>query len=223
MLGWFEMILATVIALLPIANPFSTSALFLSITSGDTPERRDAQATRGCIYMAAILTAFLLAGTLIMEFFGISIPGLRIAGGFMVARVGLGMLKPGDERHTPEAQAEAREKPDISFTPLAMPSLSGPGAIAVTLGLASETEGLAETGAVMLGILVVALICWIVLRGAGRVVPYLGQNGINVMNRIMGFLLLCVGIQFMVTGVRALIVDPVFLGALAEAWEAARS
>jgi multiple antibiotic resistance protein len=78
---FWELILGTVIALLPIINPFAATPVFLAITEGDTELQRERQARRGCLYMVAILVLSLIGGTFIMNFFGISIPGLRIAGG----------------------------------------------------------------------------------------------------------------------------------------------
>lgn len=199
---WLNTVLATFIALLPIANPFSTSALFLTITQGDTEEQRRHQAKMGCIYMFGILFAFLVAGGLIMQFFGISIPGLRIAGGLVVARIGMGML--GADVSATDSEVSKREalrKRDISFSPLAMPSLSGPGAIAVTIGLASDVDHVIEYSAIAAGIAVSAVVCYLVLRASTRVTEVLGVIGMNALGRIMGFLLLCVGVQFMVDGV----------------------
>lgn len=217
--NWINTILATVVALLPIMNPFSTSVLFLAITKGDSPAKKRRQALMGCVYAFFILTSFLVAGTLIMEFFGISIPGLRIAGGLMVARIGLKMLRPDeDETHPEQGTAEAAEKEDISFTPLAMPSLSGPGAIAVTIGMASTVQSWTVYPAILVGIFLVCFCCWLALKGATSVVRFLGENGMNAMSRIMGFLLLCVGVQFMVNGISGVVLEEGFLGQLVQAY-----
>src|SRR5690606_16186869 len=87
-------ILSTVAALLPIVNPLSTVGLVVSITHGLTDAERNVQLKRACVYMFCILTAFLVAGGVIMNFFGISIPGLRIAGGLIVSYIGFRMLFP---------------------------------------------------------------------------------------------------------------------------------
>lgn len=84
---FWGLILATVIALLPLINPFAIAPSFLAITDGDTPRRRNHQLLMGCLYMIVILISFLIGGTFIMNFFGISIPGLRIAGGLLVAGI----------------------------------------------------------------------------------------------------------------------------------------
>lgn len=218
-----ELFLATIVALLPIANPVSTAALFLGITQGDTEAHRRHQATMGVLYMFGILVVFLVAGSLILEFFGISLSGLRIAGGIMVAKVAWGMLNPGpdDNRVAGDSKSEARKKSDVSFTPLAMPSLSGPGAIAVTIGLAAEVDAVGDYLMIALGILAVSLISWVALRGSTTVVRFFGVAGMNALSRIMGFLLLCVGVQFVLNGMMGFLSNPEILRPVIEAVTAA--
>ena len=200
----------TVAALLPIANPFSTSALFLAITPGLSSSERNRQAFRAGLYMAAILLIFLVAGALIMSFFGISVSGVRIAGGLVVSVIGFRMLFPQDEPLTEEGRNEATLKRDVAFTPLAMPSLAGPGSIAVILGISAEIQRPLEYMVVGLGIVLTAVLCWLVLRAAGSLVDFLGRNGIDAVARIMGFLLICIGVQFVAFGIRDFIIDPAF-------------
>lgn len=197
-----ELAIAAIFALLPIINPFSTAPLFLAITEGDTEAERQEQARKGVIYMFCILLAFLVGGTFIMRLFGLSLPGLRIAGGILVAGVGLRMLYPKDDGGQTRAERlESRYKPDVSFTPLAMPSLAGPGAISVTIGLASLATDWLDFFAIAVGILVVSLMVFITLRVSTRLVRVLGVTGLHAMTKIMGFLILCVGVQFVVNGI----------------------
>lgn len=202
MASFFELILYTVAALLPILNPFSTAPLFLAITDGfDEAKRRD-QARRGVIYMVAILGVFLVAGTVIINVFGISLPGVRIAGGILVGRVAFRMLYPKDRVGlTPEEEKESRDKADISFFPLAMPSLSGPGSIAATLSLATIVEHWWQYIAIFIGILVIAALVFGTLRVSGKLTRFLGVNGTNAMTKIMGFIIFCIAVQFIVNGV----------------------
>lgn len=205
----------TFVGLLPIANPFSTAAVFVAITQRFTAAQARDQAWRACIYMAIVLLVSLFAGALIMEFFGISIPALRIAGGLIVARVGFGMLNPEPESDVGETeQEEALHMTDLAFTPLAMPMLSGPGSIAVTIGMAAGAENPWEYGAIALGIVMVAYTSWLVLRSARRIVALLGSTGMIALTRIMGFLLVCVGVQFIGAGVVQILSDETTLGAL---------
>ncbi len=203
----------TVMTLLPIINPVGTAVLLLGIGAHLEPAARERQVRKACIYASGILIAFLLLGTLIMQGFGISIPGLRIAGGLVIAFLGFRMLFP-DQIPEMSAQAlrEAQTKADISFSPLAMPSLAGPGSIATVISMSStirhEQEGariVIEHVGVIIGIGVAALVCYFVLHAAERLSRKLGSAGIGAIARIMGFLMICIGVQFVINGVRELI------------------
>ena len=198
-------IVSTVGALLPIVNPLSTVGVVVSITQGLTETERRAQIGRACIYMFFILTAFLVAGGVIMSFFGISIPGLRIAGGLIVSYIGFRMLFPDTTGISVREQAEAAHKPDVSFTPLAMPMLSGPGSIGVVIGIASTAQDgehvILNHALVAIGIAVTAVISYAVLRAAMRLNTLLGATGMNAIARLMGFLLVCIGVQFVINGI----------------------
>jgi len=216
---FWQLILGTVIALLPLINPLAAAPTFLAITEGDTHARRLQQLRMACVYMIVILVSFLIGGTFIMGFFGISIPGLRIAGGLLVAGIGSGMLvaNPRGVVEEERAREAARAKRDISFSPLAMPMLSGPGSIAVTLGFTSLADGWIDYVAIILGILIVACITYATLRLSGKIVTVVGVNGMHALTKIMGFLLLCVGIQFVVNGVLAVAADPILIRAIRDA------
>lgn len=212
-----QLAIATIIALLPIINPFSTAPMFLAITEGDSEEERQEQARKAVIYMICILVAFLVGGTFIMQFFGLSLPGLRIAGGILVAGVGMRMLYPKDHgTQTKEEQLESKRKQDVSFTPLAMPSLAGPGAISVTIGLTSLATSWLDFVAIIIGILLVAVMVYTTLRLSTRLVRVLGVNGLHAMTKIMGFLILCVGVQFIVTGVIGVATSPELINGIVE-------
>jgi len=208
-MNWFvqglTLVLSTIGALLPIVNPLSAVGMVVAITANLSEHERTEQIKRACIYMFCILTAFLVAGGLIMNFFGISIPGLRIAGGMIVSYLGFRMLFPDTVVMSRQEQIEAAGKADVSFTPLAMPGLSGPGSIAVVIGLsasAQQTEHIVVGHILIaLGVAVVAVISYITLRAATRLSKVLGIAGMNAMARIMGFLLICIGVQFMINGV----------------------
>ena len=204
------------ITLVPIINPVSTAVLLLGIGSHLKTEERNRQVLRACVYMTAILVTFLLLGHFVMVAFGISIPGIRIAGGLVIGFLGFRMLFPDEGQITGEGRQEAQQKSDISFSPLAMPSLSGPGSIAAVITMSSSIDGqhgidkLFAYGAVVLAIVITAILSWLVLRGAGALRRILGVNGINSLSRIMGFLLICIGVQFAINGVRDLTLDTDF-------------
>jgi len=192
----------TVAALLPIANPFSTAPVFAAVTRNFSFKRRREQAKLATIYMACVLLVSLLAGAIILNFFGISLPALRIAGGLVIARLGFRMLDPGTGSDLSEdSQAEVLTMNDIAFTPIAMPLLSGPGSIAVTIGMATEADNYYEYIPIAIGIILVCVISWLALNSAHVIQQRLGVTGINALNRIMGFFLVCIGAQFVATGI----------------------
>jgi multiple antibiotic resistance protein len=126
------------------------------------------------------------------------------------------MLFSGKEDITQEGKQEALQKSNISFSPLAMPSLSGPGAIATVITMSSSIDGrhgydkiFAFTG-VILAIVITAIVTWLVLRSAGFMRRILGVNGVDSLSRIMGFLLVCIGIQFVITAIMDLTNGVVF-------------
>src|SRR5262245_49203011 len=189
--------LGTFIGLLPVIDPLSAAPVFLAITEGHSDEHRRQQALHGCVYMVGILITFLIGGTFIMRFFGISIPGMRITGGILLTGIGMNMLAAhrSDVGGSTEERAAARRKDDISFSPLAMPMLSGPGSIAVTLGFSSLATSWIDYVAIIIAIVVTAVLTYAVLRVAGRGAKFMGPVGLNAMTRIMGFLTMCIGVQ----------------------------
>jgi multiple antibiotic resistance protein len=216
--------LATFAALLPIANPFSTAPVFAAVTQRMDPARRIQQARMACVYTFAVLTVALLAGALILTFFGISIHALRIAGGLIVARIGFGMLNAEPEATIGDSnRAEAMRMHDVAFTPIAMPMLSGPGSIAVTIGMATEVDRPIENIAIIVGIGLVAFTSWLVLRSSVKVVAYMGVTGVTVLTRIMGLLLVGIGVQFVFSGIIEPLLSDRIIGAIMEAVERASS
>lgn len=219
-----QLVIATFVALLPIINPFSTAPMFLAITEGDTEAERREQAGKAVVYMICILVAFLIGGTFIMKFFGLSLPGLRIAGGILIGGVGMRMLYPKDESEQTRAERlESKFKRDVSFTPLAMPSLAGPGAISVTIGLTSLARGWLDFASIIIGILLVACMVYATLRLSTRLVRVLGVNGLHAMTKIMGFLILCVGVQFIVNGMIEVASSPELIKGIIQAIDNARA
>jgi multiple antibiotic resistance protein len=153
------------------------------------------------------------AGAWIMHTFGISIPGLRIAGGLIVASIGFSMVFPSGDTSASQADvadAQAnRQVPNIAFVPLALPGTAGPGTIAMIISGAASLDStvahdyapwvVAVTPVIVFSVL--GLLFWACLRSAGRIVAVIGQGGVEAISRIMGFLLVCMAVQFVINGV----------------------
>ena len=185
-------------------NPFSTAPLFVSLTANFTPKRQKQQAFMACVYAFGILATFLLLGRAIVGFFNISVPGIRVAGGLIISTVGFRMLFPAPP---PTGTGAVQAAQEVAFTPIAMPSLAGPGSIAVVLGSAAQIQSrhpgdwLIVYPAVIVGMIATLVIAFAVLRAASQMVRFLGPGGIDAMTRIFGFLLICIGMQFLLTGI----------------------
>src|ERR1700693_3766570 len=148
---------ATFLALFPIVNPFGGIPLFFSMTSAFTPQDRYRAALKTACYVFAILVTFMFFGRFVLNFFGISLPVLQIAGGLIVANTAWGMVT-GSSRMTTAESSEALTKEDISLTPMAMPMLSGPGSIGVVMGLAATADHFLSYLGMVIGIAALGLL-----------------------------------------------------------------
>jgi multiple antibiotic resistance protein len=148
----------------------------------------------------AILVIFMLFGRFVLNFFGISLPVLKIAGGLIVANTAWGMVT-GSSRITVEESSEAQTKPDISLTPMAMPMLSGPGSIGVIMGLAAHADHFLSYLGMVIGIVALGLTVYLLLALGGPIVKRLGPGAMGAINRIFGFLILAIAVQLVWNGV----------------------
>lgn len=201
--GAFALLLASFTSLFSVANPLAAIPVFLSLTNRFTDEDRKKTAKKASIFMFGILIVFFLIGTYLLSFFGISLPGVRIAGGLIIMRSGYSMLNPEDpgKKLTEEGKAAALEKEDVSFSPLALPILSGPGSIAVVIGFASQATGPGDYLVNAISISLVVMTSYLFMRLAPISQRYIGYTGLNVMTRLMGFIVLAISVQFILSGI----------------------
>jgi multiple antibiotic resistance protein len=191
---------ATFLALFPIVNPFGGVPLFFSLTSDFPAQDRRRSAFKTGIYVSAILIFFMFFGRFVLNFFGISLPVLKIAGGLIVANTAWGMVT-GSSRITSAESAEASTKEDISLTPMAMPMLSGPGSIGVVMGLAAHADSMTAYLGMVVGIIALGLTVCLFLCMGGPLVKRLGPGAIGAINRIFGFLILAIAVQLVWDGI----------------------
>ncbi len=190
-------------ALFSVLNPLGAVPVFLAMTPTDTKEERNTTARSTAIYVVLILIAFFLAGSAILGFFGISLDAMRIAGGLIILSSGYALLngKFADSRAVnKQVKKEAIEKEDISFTPMAMPLLAGPGSISLLISLYAENPDWYFRGSVLGVIVAIGLTVYIILRLAPALLNLLGVAGLKAVSRIMGFLTMAIGIQYIMAG-----------------------
>jgi multiple antibiotic resistance protein len=181
--------------------------MFVSLTVGASARARNKEALLACIYAFGILTTFLLVGSAIIDFLGTSVPGLRVAGGLIISVTGFKMLFPTFSEDTTASRKPRAKKLEIAFTPLAMPGLAGPGSISVVLTTAAQIKSMQANEfvlinfAVIIGMAITLGFSYFVLRAAGLMDRLLGKSGIDAMTRMFGFLLIAIGMQFLLTGI----------------------
>ncbi|GEP09759.1 MarC family protein [Methylobacterium gnaphalii] len=200
--------LAAASALFSIVNPLGGALIFAQITGDRTHADRTLLARRVMIYSAIVMLASLWIGAYVVDFFGVSIPALRVAGGLVVAASGWRLLN-APEKNEDKKQAQAQDawgQDDIAFFPLTLPLTTGPGSIAVAIALGSNRPtGGAEFAAFATGTsaaaLAIALAIGLTYSWADWITNLLGHARIRIIARLAAFILLCVGVQITMSGV----------------------
>jgi multiple antibiotic resistance protein len=191
-------------SLFAIVDPFAALPVFIALTGRETDVRRRLIARRAAMTVFIVLAVFATCGQLLFRFFGISVAGFKIAGGILLMGVALDMMgaRQSSTKTTPGEEEEASTKDDVGLVPVGIPLLSGPGAIASAMLLAARADTIPEKGALYVALLVVALVCFLVLRSATVIGRALGHTGMNVINRVMGLILASVAVEFFLDGVK---------------------
>lgn len=199
--------LGTLGSLFSVVNPLGAVPMYLTLTSDSPRAHQKQMARKTAMWFLIILTAFFLAGTIILDFFGISLNALRIAGGVIIVNSGFGLLnsKFEERRMDDQMEVEAQASDDISFTPMAMPMLSGPGSISLLIGLFAAQSEWVSRGLILGVITMMAGLIWVTLHFAPILFRLLGRAGLVALSRIMGFLVMAIGIQMLAYGIIALV------------------
>ena len=190
-------------SLFSVVNPLGAIPIFLSLTADYSQKERNRTSLLTSVYFVLILLSFFWAGTYILGFFGVSIPALRAAGGLVIMMSGFALLSGNmaKRRVGQKVREEAMEKEDISFTPMAMPMLSGPGSISLLIGYYSAYPEINDKLLIASIIVLTGLIIYIILRFSPLLFKILGQAGLKAVARIMGFIVLAIGIEYIVSGI----------------------
>jgi multiple antibiotic resistance protein len=187
-----------------IVDPIANVPVFLSILENFKPESRKSIIKKAVFIAVAVLLVFTLAGRYIFEYLGIQMYSFKIAGGILLFIIALEMLfgRRTRTKSTREEEDEARARDDVAATPLAVPLLTGPGAITTGIVLYNSAATRAEEAIVIGSILIVFLLSYIILSRSSGVFRILGYTGTRVVVRVMGLLLSAIAVQFVVTGIK---------------------
>lgn len=200
--AWSNFFLVAFPAIFTIVNPLGAVGPFMAMTARDSAKKRASTAKRACLLAAVVLFVCAAAGGFVFQMFGITLPALKIAGGFLLFLVGVDMLNARESRAraTDEEREEGALKEDIAIFPLGIPLLSGPGSMVTVFILVEKAADPLETVLIYVAIAMTMLMSFTLLNQASRVARYLGATGINVMSRIMGLILAANAVQFILNG-----------------------
>jgi multiple antibiotic resistance protein len=196
-------------SLLAIVNPLSAVPLYVTATAELSPRQRASTLRIAVATGVAALVLFGLAGTFILRFFGITTYAFRIAGGLIFLGIGNDMLnaRRSGSKTTPGEEQEAEQKQDIGIIPLGIPTLAGPGSITTVITLTAQADTRPQLVGLYGAIAGVMALSWAVLAIAPVIVKRVGRTGMNVMTRLMGLIVMVVGVQFIIEGVRTVALD----------------
>ena len=186
-----------------IMNPIANTPIFISLTQGDDAATKKAVARKSILFAFALVAVLSFVGNFVFKLFGITLHELQIAGGIVIFIIGYHMLQgSGSKIHTPsdeaiEASREARLS--VAISPLGIPILAGPGTIAVAMGYAAG-RGLLQIIISLLAFGVICVITYLCFLESKEIVKHLGQNGLDVITRLMGLILATIGISMILSG-----------------------
>ena len=199
-----DFILLAISSLFVIVDPIAVIPAFLAMTPNDTPQQRRRIAVLASSVMAGVLLVFALAGKWIFRLFGITMPALQVAASVVLLLIALDMLRAQRSRvqETREEMDAGTAKDDIAITPLAIPMLSGPGAISTTFLLRNQAADWMQVVALCGSIVIVSVLTWLILRVSAQGARWLNPIAMRITTRLMGLLLAAVAMQFLLNALK---------------------
>ncbi|WP_281228015.1 MarC family NAAT transporter [Flavobacterium aquiphilum] len=192
------------VALFSVLNPIGTVPIFVGLTQGDSKQECSRISLWTSINVFLILIISFFIGKYVLSFFGISIDSLRIAGGLIIVSSGFSLLSGKFNKKrgiNKKIESDAQKRNDIALTPLAMPMLAGPGSISLLIAFYQEHNATNELITATIAILAIAFTIFIILRSAHYLAQMLGASGIVAISRIVGFIVVAIGIQYIVSAI----------------------
>jgi multiple antibiotic resistance protein len=193
--------------ILVIVNPIGAVPLFISMTASQSEKARRRTVMVSAFTVGVVLIAACVLGESLLRFFGVSIASFRVGGGILVMLLAISMFQAqlSGSKTTPEETKEAEEKADVAVVPLAIPLLTGPGAISTVIIFADQSSDWAHKGLLIASCVIVAITVSIILRMAIPIGAWLGKTGINIVSRLMGLLLTAIAVEIIVGGLGKLL------------------
>jgi multiple antibiotic resistance protein len=200
-----ELIIYTFSALFSIMNPLGTVPIFVGLTQENNKKERSVIAFYTALNVLIILLLSFFAGKYLLSFFGISLDSLKIAGGLIITSSGFALLTGKFNEHKGMKKTGVKEdiknRSEISLTPLAIPMLAGPGTISLLISYNQEYKLSTDVISILLAILLSTISIYLILKSSYLIVKLLGASGINALSRIIGFIVISIGIEYIVGSV----------------------
>ena len=203
----FETFIFIIMSLFTMINPLGVVPIFISLTESFTPVESRKVAVKAGVVSFATLVLFAISGKVVFDFFGISVDGLKVVGGILFFFMGYEMMRGRSVPKKLDEESNTEFGDEISITPLAIPMITGPGAITMVLIMMQEADSLIDKAVILAGILVVMLLTTLILMGGKQLIAILGPSGSKVMMRLMGLIVMLIAVEFFFSGVTPFIVE----------------
>ena len=203
-----DLFIITFTALFSVTNPLGSVPIFLALTQDDSRLSKNRTALWTSVNVFIILVVSFFIGKYILEFLGISIDVLRIAGGIIICTSGFGLLSGTFSKRrgvSKKVASDAQQRNDIALTPLAIPMMAGPGSMSLLIAMYQDYPALKDQFIIVGAVLVLTVVTFLILRSAGYISRLLGASGIVAISRIIGFLVLAIGIQYIINSLVVII------------------
>tara|TARA_B110000116_G_C16540221_1_gene448318 strand:+ start:109 stop:741 length:633 start_codon:yes stop_codon:yes gene_type:complete len=204
-----DFLLLSITSLLTLINPIGIIPTYIGLVSDYNPEAQKQVTYKAVLCAFIVLMIFSIMGTLIFNFFNITIDAFKIVGGILFMRIGLNMVesKVSRTKSTPKEEKEAETKDEIAYSPLGVPLIAGPGAITSVMILSNQVGSFNEKVLFILSIMICMIVTYIILMMGNKVSKKIGTTGIRIIQRLMGIILMVIAVQFIIDGLTPVIYD----------------
>ena len=204
-----DFLLLSITSLLTLINPIGIIPTYIGIVSDYEAKDQREITYKSVLCAFIVLMIFSIMGTLIFNFFNITIHAFKIVGGILFIRIGLDMVesKVSRTKSTPQEEKEAETKDEIAYSPLGVPLIAGPGAITSVMILSNQVNSIYDKAIFILSITICMILTYIILIMGNKLSKKIGTTGIRIIQRLMGIILMVIAIQFIIDGITPIIYD----------------